>query len=217
MTRLLAIADERSRSLTVQRLKNMKADLVVSCGDLPFDYLDFVASAANAPLLYVPGNHDPSCRWEEMPVTPSMMYERRWGDPPGPKGVNLDGQIVSSHGLTFAGLGGSIRYRPGPNQYTEGEMRRKVLKLRAKARWRAATGRGRVDVLVTHSPPRGLGDLEDLPHRGFKSFNGLVGRLEPKVMIHGHVHPHGFEKPDRIVGDARLINVIPFKMIEVET
>ncbi len=107
----------------------MKADLVVSCGDLPFDYLDFVASAANAPLLYVPGNHDPSCRWDSTPVTPSMMYERRWGDPPGPKGVNLDGQIVSSHGLTFAGLGGSIRYRPGPNQYTEGEMRRKVLML----------------------------------------------------------------------------------------
>ncbi len=72
-------------------------------------------------------------------------------------------------------------------------------------------------MLVTHSPPRGLGDLEDLPHRGFESFNGLVGRLEPKVMIHGHVHPHGFEKPDRIVGDARLINVVPFKMIEVET
>ena len=33
-------------------------DLIVGCGDLPFYYLDFLASALDAPLIYVRGNHD---------------------------------------------------------------------------------------------------------------------------------------------------------------
>src|SRR5512137_1740790 len=33
--------------------------MILGCGDLPYEYLDFLVSALNAPLLYVPGNHDP--------------------------------------------------------------------------------------------------------------------------------------------------------------
>lgn len=216
MVRILAIADERTPSLTVGRIKSIDADLVVACGDLPFDYIDYVASAANAPLLYVPGNHDPDLRSRPAAPLPLDRWEHAWQDPPGPTGgVNLDGRIVTERGLTFAGLGGSIRYRPGPNQYTERQMRWRVLKLEAIAGWRASTGRGGVDVLVTHAPPRGQGDMNDLPHRGFESFRGLLERLEPKLMIHGHIHPHGFAKPDRAVSGCRLVNVVPFKVVEV--
>lgn len=81
---------------------------------------------------------------------------------------------------------------------------------------REIIGRGSVDVLVTHSPPRGHGDLEDLAHRGFECFESLVERLEPELVLHGHVHPHGFEKPDRTIGTSRLVNVIPYKVIEVD-
>jgi len=109
-----------------------------------------------------------------------------------------------------------MRYRPGPNQYTEWEMRWRTLRLRARARWGEMIGRSGVDVLVTHSPPRGHGDRDDLPHRGFESFQRLVERLEPKVMLHGHVHPHGSDAPDRTIGTSRLINVIPYNVVEVE-
>ncbi len=216
MVRILAIADETSHSLSVQRIRSIAPDLVVSCGDLPFDYLDYVASAANVSLLYVPGNHDPELGPKAVPASPGYMY-RGWVDPPGPLGgVNLDGRIATWKGLTFAGLGGSIRYRPGPNQYTERHMRMRVARVGARARWHAMTRRRGVDVLVTHSPPRGYGDLDDVAHRGFESFRGLIERLEPKMMMHGHVHPHGFEKPDRSLGSTRLVNVIPFKVIEVD-
>ena len=62
MVRILAVSDEEDRSLTVPRLREINPNIVVSCGDLGPDYLDLVSSAANAPLLYVPGNHDPDQR-----------------------------------------------------------------------------------------------------------------------------------------------------------
>ena len=130
--------------------------------------------------------------------------------------MNLDGTIEEWKGVTFAGLGGSIRYRPGPNQYSEREMWLRTLRLRARARTRQIFGKAGVDVLVTHSPPRRHGDLEDLAHRGFECFEPLIERLEPEVVLHGHVHPHGFEKPDRTIGNSRLVNVIPYKVIEVD-
>ena len=58
--RILAVADAED-GLLLARLFGGRAwrfDLVVSCGDLGPSYLDCVATLANAPLLYVRGNHD---------------------------------------------------------------------------------------------------------------------------------------------------------------
>jgi uncharacterized protein len=33
-------------------------DLIISCGDLPFYYLDFLVSMLDVPMVYVKGNHD---------------------------------------------------------------------------------------------------------------------------------------------------------------
>jgi Icc-related predicted phosphoesterase len=217
VTRILAIADETTDSLSVQRIKSIAPDLVVACGDLPFDYLDYVASAANRTLLFVPGNHDPDLKSRPLPMYTDSDFTLAWKEPPGPPGgVNLDGNVEKWTGLTFAGLGGSIRSGPGPNQYSEREMWLRTLRLRARARAREMVGKGRVDVLVTHAPPRGHGDLEDLAHRGFECFEGLVERLQPEVVLHGQVHPRGFEKPDRTIGTSRLVNVIPYEVIEVD-
>ena len=81
------------------------------------------------------------------------------------------------------GLGGSMRYRPGPYQYTEKEMRIRAAKMFFKIHRR----RG-FDILLTHAPARGLGDGTDYPHRGFEVFNTLIDKYQPKYMIHGHVH-----------------------------
>lgn len=215
MTRVLAIADERTSALSVGAIKEIAPDVVVSCGDLPFAYIEFVASAANRPLLFVPGNHDPSLRGEPVLTTSPMSYEAEWGDTIGPSGgYNLDGKIRRERGITFAGLGGSIRYRPGANQYTDREMRMRVARMEAKSLWRRLRG-GKVDVLVAHSPPRDVGDMNDSAHRGFRSYHSLVNVLRPQVMIHGHIHPHGFQKPDRTLGETKIINVVPYRVIEV--
>ena len=217
MIRILAIADETAPSLTPGAIKDLAADVVVSCGDLEFSYVEYVASAANTPLLYVPGNHDPALKRDPVSPIRAMSFEQEWEAKVGPMGGrSLDGRIIEERGVTFAGLGGSIRYRPGANQYSERQMRVRVARIEGRWRWRRLRGKGRVDVLVTHSPPAGVGDMADAAHRGFDSFHHLVDRLRPAVMLHGHIHPHGFDKPDRTIGDTRVINVVPFRMIEVK-
>lgn len=217
--RILAIADETDRSLTAGRLREISPDIVLSCGDLGFDYLDYVSSAANATLVYVPGNHDPEVgKADPSPIAGLMRFEDVWGggtaDDAAPEacGINADRRIVTVKGLTVAGLGGSIKYREGPNQYTDKQMASRARRLR----WRARLHRKPVDVLITHSPPRGLGDDGDGPHRGFASFVPLVEALQPQLMLHGHIHPHGFVKPDRQLGGTRIVNVIPHKVLEIE-
>ncbi len=217
MVRLLAIADETTRSLSVGQIKSIAPDLVVSCGDLPFDYLDYVASAANRPLLYVPGDRDPDVKRRPLPMYTDADFSLAWKEPPGPPGgLNLDGTIEEWNGITFAGLGGSVRYRPGPNQYGEREMWLRTLRLRARVRARETVGKGGLDVLVAHAPPRENGELEDPAHRGFGCFERLIERLGPGLVLHGHVRPKGSGEPGRTIGASRVVNVAPYDVIEVD-
>ena len=117
MTRVLAIADEIDDRLTASRLAAMRPDVVVSCGDLPFDYIDFVVSAANTTVIYVPGNHDPEVgRRRPNPSGPRFLDDEEGGRPSWC--TTADGRVVRVAGLVAAGLGGSLRYNDGPNQYT---------------------------------------------------------------------------------------------------
>ena len=67
--------------------------------------------------------------------------------------------------------------------YDEKEMRSRYGKVRSKI-----TMRNGFDILVTHAPAKGFGDLPDLPHNGFDTFNEIMYRHKPKYMLHGHVH-----------------------------
>ena len=195
--RILAIADVED-DLLIARLEHTERgryDLVVSCGDLSAGYLDCVASLANAPLAYVRGNHD-------------VRYE----DDPHLGGTNLDGRIEEFGGLRFAGLEGSLDYREGIVGYNQAQMRRRVVALGLRA---ALTGG--IDVLVTHAPARGHGDLPDPPHQGFDAFNGLLDWVHPRLMLHGHVHlNYGVIERERThPSGTRLVNAYGWHEIEL--
>jgi predicted phosphodiesterase len=215
MIRILAVADEVSQALYGPRLKELRPDLILGCGDLPFDYLEYLRAKAEVPLLYVHGNHDPSPR---KPVTSTYLpaeYAQR--SPPSAVGcVDLEDRWEDEVGLRIAGLGGSIRYNDGDNQFTQAEMRRRVRRLTRRARIRNWRDRRSVDVVIAHSPPLDCGDEGDGPHRGFAAFHRLIEQLEPKVMLHGHIHPHGRPRPDRTIGRTRIVNVIPYRLLEIE-
>lgn len=216
MPRILAVADEPFPGLP--DLREARPDVIVSCGDLPWEDLERIVDAANVPLLFVPGNHDPALvPAARAMVWPPTIENPHLIDPPGPRGcIGVDGRIEDAGGLRIAGLGGSIRYREGPHQYTQAEMTRRARRLaRRGARMRRRDGQG-VDVLIAHSPPKGLGDEDDRAHEGFEAFHELVRRLRPRLLLHGHIHPYGFAKPDRYIDDTRVINVVPFKVIDVE-
>jgi calcineurin-like phosphoesterase family protein len=212
MTRILAIADEVDEGLYTDKLIRLRPDLVLSAGDLPFDYLEYIVSRLDVPLVYVPGNHDAELRSSDPVWTPLG------GDAPerGPLGcLNADGRVVLAAGLRIAGLGGSMRYRRGPNQYSEAEMRWRALSLAVRVKLKPSRAARRVDVLLTHSPPLGWGSNEDLAHRGFASFLRLVKDLAPKVLIHGHIHPYGRGQPERYLGDTQVVNAVPLRLVEI--
>jgi hypothetical protein len=220
MTRVLALADEVNESLYGPQVRALRPDLVVACGDLPFDYLEYIVTMTNVPLLYVPGNHDPDLsKRPSSPDHPPIMSAPMADllvDPPGPKGcISVDGDVCDAAGVTVAGLGGSIRYSRGPNQYTQGEMTRRALRLEWKHARRRLRGRPGIQILLTHSPPLGVGDGRDPAHQGFKAFHRLMDKVSPSVLIHGHVHPYGTSSGDHSVGATRVVNAVAYKMLEV--
>ena len=212
MTRILAIADEEDESLYTDKLARLRPDVVVSCGDLPFDYLEYMVSRLDVPLVYVPGNHDPEVRSPDPTWAPLRIEDPK----SGPQGCeNADGRVVVAAGLRIAGLGGSMRYKPGPNQYTDAEMRWRALSLEVRIRLNPARGARKLDLLLTHAPPLGWGDPDDLAHRGFAAFVRIVKDLTPRLLIHGHVHPYGRTPKERKLAGTQIINAVPSRLIEV--
>ena len=166
--RLLLVSDEEDKYLWDYYRPGRLAgyDLILSAGDLKAEYLSFLVTMANRPLLYVPGNHDG--RYAQNP----------------PEGCDcIDGKLVTVNGLRILGLGGSALYNGGPNQYTEAQMARRIRRLALRLR-RA----GGVDLVLSHAPLRGYGDQDDPAHRGFEAFLPLVRRWHPTLWVHGHVH-----------------------------
>ena len=186
--KILAIADEESKYLWdfFEKEKLEVIDLILSSGDLNPRYLSFLATFTSAPVLYVHGNHDD--KYERIP----------------PEGcICIEDQIYEHEGVRILGLGGSMRYRPGVNQYTEKEMVKRVKKLRFKLFRKKG-----FDILLTHSPAYQLNDGRDLPHQGFQVFNTLMDKYKPRFFIHGHVHMAYGRQHKRYdqYGDTHVIN-----------
>jgi Icc-related predicted phosphoesterase len=135
---------------------------------------------------------------------------------PGPEGCdNIDGRLVEVAGLRIAGLGGSLRYRSGPNQYTQAQMRWRAINLEFRTRLKRARSARWLDVLVTHAPPFGITAAEDAAHVGFVAFDRIIGGLHPLLLVHGHIHPYGKVQPERRVDGTRIVNAIPSRLIEL--
>ncbi len=148
-----------------------------------------------APLLYVRGNHD-----------------RRYETHP-PEGCDcIEDRLVKINGLCILGLGGSVRYSGGANQYTEREMAKRLMRL-----WPRILLAGGVDIVLTHAPLRDLGDADDPPHRGFRCFYKLLDRFHPRYFVHGHVHMnYGVNIPRlRQYGNTTIINAYEKYFLEL--
>jgi uncharacterized protein len=181
-------------------------ELLLGCGDLPYEYLEFLVSALNVPLLYVPGNHDPQY---------NQQNARARADGCDP----LDQRVTRVKGLNLAGLGGSIRYKPGPpNQYSQSDMYWRMLSfLPALLIQRIQTGTG-LDIMVAHSPPRGIHDDVDPAHIGFQAFRDFIRVFKPRYFLHGHtlVYKGNLHPAVTRMGPTTIINIYPYKLLEVE-
>ena len=171
-------------------------DLILSCGDLPPEYLTGLVNRIKVPLYFVKGNHD-------------IRYDRK-----PPEGcVDIHGRLVQFQGLKILGLEGSRWYNGGPNQYTERQMRRIVRRLKMGIWWK-----GGLDMVVSHAPPRHVHDAEDRCHKGFKSFHSLIRGCAPGYFIHGHIHAHFDSFTDRvtIIHNTKVINSYGYTILDVD-
>ena len=170
-------------------------DLIISCGDLPPEYLSFLRDRLDRPLFYVKGNHD--IRYTEK----NLMGCR-----------NIHARIVKYNCLKILGLEGSMWYNGGQNQYTDKQIGRIIM-----GTWFPMLINKGIDIVVTHAPPRHIHDAQDRCHMGFDSFVKLIKKRNPGCLIHGHIHKLFENNDDRttIVGRTRVINACGHTMIEV--
>ena len=195
--RILAVSDIESKYLydyyTPGKLDNL--DLIIACGDLSEEYLEFLVTLADVPLLYVHGNHDDHFKRE-------------------PEGcVCIDDKFYEYKGVRFVGLGGCYRYKEGKYMYTERKMKLRVQKLWLKIRRHHG-----FDVLVTHAPAWHLNDFDNLTHRGFNCFNTLLDKFKPKLFFHGHVHTnYGARIPRKCEHNGTVvINATDHYILEID-
>ncbi len=196
--RVLTIADEPSRYYYDFFKRGMldEFDLIIACGDLPREYLEFLVTMSPCQLIYVNGNHD----------------ESFVKNPPGGC-ICIEDDIFEYNGVRFLGLGGSYKYRDGMTyMYTEQAMRKRIRKLRFKL-WK----KNGFDVLVSHSPLYSFGQ-DHIAHRGFKCFENLLLKYKPKYMIHGHIHRnYGANIPRTYsYGETTIINAFEYYKFDLK-
>lgn len=184
-----------------------KVDFIISCGDLAPFYLDFLMSTLSVPLLHVKGNH---CYVPHDPIT------KRCGPDAYQGAYDLNGRVVEVGSLIIAGLEGSPFYNGGPHQYTEQQVFWTLGRLYPSLfKKKLRTGRY-LDLMVTHTPPRGVQDLQDITHRGFESLLGFMERFKPSLLLHGHSHRYDPTMPTYTrYAETDVINVYGHTIIDM--
>lgn len=205
--KILAVSDE-----VVERLYSLcnighfnDIELIIGCGDLPYPYLENMVSFLNVPLFYVPGNHDPDFQQAD-----SKTYAHG--------GSNLDQKLIRSKTFLIGGLGGSVRYRPnGTNQHTQSEAYFRAYKMLPRLLLNRIQYGRYMDILITHSPPFGIHDDDTEAHTGLKAINWLIHFAKPRYHLHGHTHFYrrNLEKSETNHKGTKIINVHPYKVLDV--
>lgn len=209
---ILAVSDQVDPRIYSSTLKSRMEDvaLVLGCGDIPSRYLEFLADALDKPVYFVLGNH--MDEWATDPQS-GRLY-----DPMGCCDLSAKVVFDRSTGLILAGLSGSPRYSgEGGQQFTEWQMSLKIARMVPRLlTHRLRRGRW-LDVLVTHTPPRGVNDQNDVAHRGFASVAWFLRVFRPRYHLHGHIHLYDRNAVFRQqYHDVDVINVFPYQKLTLD-
>ena len=183
-------------------------DLIIGCGDLSNDYLEYITSMLNRPLYYVHGNHSP--RFEEIGGE---------GDRSLPLGgIDIHHRVIREpSGLILAGIEGSLNYNNGLYQYPQTSMWSMVLSMAPRLLLNRILFGRYLDIFIAHAPPWRIHDKDDLPHQGIKAFRWLIDVFKPGLFLHGHIHVYQqYEVTETQIGPTRVINTFGFKTVSFD-
>jgi Icc-related predicted phosphoesterase len=182
--RVLVLADQPPHVPLPALLETHRPDVVVTLGDLEPELLDPIGRY-DVPVLGVYGNHDDGRYLEAA------------------NAVDLHLATAAVGGVTFAGFEGCVRYRAGaPLQYTQKEATKLALRLPA------------AEVLISHSPPRGVHEEpDDRAHEGFDALRDYVERVRPRLHLHGHTPAP--PRPATRLGPTCVVHVVGHRLVEL--
>lgn len=177
--RILHVSDVHCAVARLREALEREAyDIVVVTGDFECESAArALVEGAQAPALAVTGNMD------------HAGVARVLRD----AGILLDGEVVESSGILFAGVGGM-------------DVKSSLEKLQRRLR---SLGLHKVDVLLTHHPPKGAADRSFIGLRvGLHELRALDEALRPRLHLCGHVHEsRGAER----LGSTLVVNPGPVK------
>ena len=172
--RILAFSDlHRNRDIASDILAaSREADVVIGAGDLAtcgmgLDDTAQIFKALSVPTIFIPGNHDD-------------IRELRAAFAENPKTHVLHGSTVEIGASVFFGLGFEIPARtkePWSSSLDEKEAETLLARCPVGC------------VLVTHSPPFGVADIQaNGLNAGSFAIRRAVELLQPRIHLCGHIH-----------------------------
>ncbi len=174
--RLLAVSDDIDPALDheVNRAALGRLDGIVGCGDLEPSYLGFLADAFHVPVAFVRGNHDRGGQWQ---------HTVRDAPRPLPSGRLSEIGGVTIAPLEWPGIdSSSAALRHESHAWLD------VLRTARALLVRRLLGRVAPVLVLSHAPPRGVGDTTADPyHLGYRAYRWLLDRLRPPLWLHGPV------------------------------
>ena len=189
--RVLAFSDLHRAAPAARRLVEMsqEADLVIAAGDFTNHRQDLAGAMAlleglKAPVVMVPGNNESE---DELCAA-------------APDGaVVLHGQSAEVAGLRLFGIGYAIPVTPFKDwscDLTEAQGADLL------------SGCGEVDVLITHSPPKGVVDVTSQGvSLGSTAVLDTIKRVKPPLVVCAHIHDSWGQSAK--VGGSHVVNLGP--------
>ena len=150
------------------KVKKDAPDVVVTLGDIFVQDLQIIKHTADVlgiPVIGVCGNHD------EVDALVKVDID------------DLHGKVKTIDGVTFAGIGGSLRYKPSNYMFLTQQQSIDIAKKLPRA-----------DVLITHGKAY-TGWFADTktqyakdPHAGLAGITKYIRKIKPKYHLYGHLH-----------------------------
>lgn len=197
-------------------------DLVLCAGDLPMDYVDFIVSVLNKPTYFVFGNHDLSEYKYYTERHHQLTYEKDHGATylgfkcwSNKKITWKNPETGKETPLLLCGINGSKKYNSGLCQFTEHQMKTKLLLLAPRLIYNKIRYGRYLDILLTHATPYQIHDAPDACHEGFKCFSWFLKTFKPSYMVHGHIHIYD-QRDERsgLYWETQIVNAYAHTIIE---
>lgn len=202
--KILCVSDFVDPLIYNQNVKEIfpDIDIILCAGDLPMDYIDFIVSVFNKPTFFIFGNHNlkefsfyhkSSKDFTNHTTSEQIMSHGHGATYLGFKTFS-DRRItyVDKNGirtpLLIGGASGSNKYNNGLNQYTNSQMKFKLICMIPKLLINKIRYGRYLDIFLTHATPRHVHDHEDPCHIGYECYNWFIKKFKPAFMVHGHIH-----------------------------